>query len=207
MNFNLQTLPERYANEKQQLVRAHSIQGILKYVNLLRGKNYADSLVKTLKVPENYFKNSASFVNPLFGDDLLDELQKDHFNDYQMREMGTMTLITNFHTPLGKIFRNMDSPLQIYRDVHEVYVDRFGNMVNYKILRLSETGCTIEIRPSEEISEAFKTKFVGSRRMCLVLQGIYISLLGSIQKRFAKLVEKECMYQGSSQCIYEISWD
>ncbi|MBI3542095.1 MAG: hypothetical protein HY075_02310 [Deltaproteobacteria bacterium] len=201
------SLPERYADPKQKLVRARSIRAIAQYVRLLRGNAYTESRFRALGTQQAQFAEQDGFASPLFADDLLTSLAHDGFTDFQIRQMGSTTLLTNHRSRLASVLSKPVSPRQLYEDLHEQHLHHYDQIWTYRLLHIDAKGCIAEARPRESVSELFKTKHVGSRRMCLFREGVYAAVLGHISSRLAKTAETECVFLGDSRCLYHMSWD
>ncbi len=175
-------------------------------VELLRGATYASQVLSRLQLEIHQFKSPDDFVSPLVGMDFLNELERSGFQSNEISLLGTMTSSVARNTPFGQALRKMKNARELYRSVFEEHQDSFDKVWSYRLLSLNSDGCTMEVKPRAESQDLFKSATVGNRQVCLFLQGVFKSLVHSIDHQLICLTESECLYQGGSRCVYHLTW-
>lgn len=203
---NLQALPERYLIPSEQLSRARGIQVIFEYLSKLHGKTYAKSIFERLQIHSATFENLDGYVSSRIGQDLLNQLINDGFDENHIRSIGTMTLLVNADN-IGRILRTKKTPKDLYGTIHEEVISPYYDRAfSYGLETLTDHMCLISATPKEEALSAFDGKPAGGRAVCLYKQGTYISFLANIRSRFARVQELGCVYHGDAKCLYSLTW-
>lgn len=201
-------LHPKYETKSFKRSRMRSLATIYKGLVWYRSKEYAKEVFRRFQLDEKHLNNTEAYIDLNVGLDILKFLRRDHFEDSQIKQLGTSSVQANRKSPLSQKLRQYKSPQEIYRAMHEELMDLFDRNWSYKLLSLEDQKCLVEIKTKESTQEVYKKKTVGTREMCLCRQGIYESILFHSHRRFAKIEELRCCYiDGGQTCLYLIKWD
>ena len=201
------TVPERYANPKQQVARVRAVRSMIHFAGVSRSYEFAGRILSRLQLVPEQLLNPDDFISPLIGIDLLREFKTEGMADESFKHMGNMTLGVIRDSRLGKDMAEKESPTALYRAIFEEFGDSFDRLWSYRLIKINAVGCTMEVRQQESTSDSFASPVIGNRQTCLFLQGVFSSFLGTQNNRYARLLETECMYQGGARCVYHLHWD
>jgi hypothetical protein len=198
-------LPERYSLPEQRIGRIRALKSIHCFLGSMYSFDYADGVFRRLQIKNIHLQNSSDFVGIWAVANVLAELKRDGLAAEIFQALGTMT--TAVDNKIDAAYSTLPNAKQLYRAVFEQYAEFFDRAYRYKLLRLTDRGCTMSVSLNDETPDRLKTSHFGNKQTCLFLQGVFSSFLRCTDNRFATVLESECMHEGGSRCVYHLRWN
>jgi hypothetical protein len=203
-NGSVNRLPERYAKGSSRIrTSAH----LFDRIETLFGWRARTAILRRCQVTEAVLGDLDREVNLRFLTDTLDEIRKLGVTTTQFFKIGEQSLIRNYHSPLGELFRASRNTRDLYeRCFLELIQKYYDKNTIYRILKLTAARAVIEARPSPDVCASLGEKTPGSHLVCLNKAGGFASLSGYRRLPFADVREVKCIHRGDPACRFEIDF-
>ncbi|MBI3555361.1 MAG: hypothetical protein HY074_03735 [Deltaproteobacteria bacterium] len=199
--------PEHYSEQSHLFGRAKAAQVIYSHLASYHGESFGRAYFRRFQLHPEAFSNPTDFVSPMIASDLVKGLAKEGYREEHIRSIGTMTYAT-CPPPLRRKLAAMKDTKTLYLYLYEELVGiQYDRMSDYKIVRLSDRGCTSIVRTREEAQEAFKRKVIDNRESCLYRQGAMSSFSAHTGPSFSTVRETSCIHRGDEVCTLEFRWN
>lgn len=202
---NIGRLPERYA---RGLSRIRTSAHLFDRIESLFGWRARSAILRRRQVTEAALGDLEREISIRFLTDVLEEIRALGLTDAQFYRLGEQSLVRNYHSPLGNLFRATRNVRELYEKCFlELIQKYYDKNTNYRLASLTDRRAVIEARPNPEVSENLGDKLPGSRLVCLNKAGGFASLSGYRRLPFADVRETACIHRGDPICRFEIDFE
>ncbi len=204
---NIKKLPERYSSAKFSKVRT-SIH-LLDFIENNLGWNAKKSIYNHFQINESILKNAESTVNFLMPSDICQFIgEKFKAPPTLLHRIGAHSSTVNKNSILGRVLSAYKSPKTLHENIFTEIVHRFydKNQI-YKILKLTNQYCLVELNFRDEVKDLLKLKKPGNQFACHSIAGSISSLTGYINLPNSKVTKIDCIHQGGCSCKYLIDFE
>lgn len=199
-------LPEKYtfASYSKRRTSIH----LLDSIETRFGWKMRSDILKELQVNEAIFLDPDGFISIQFLVDLCSAIQSRLPQKDILFEMGKTSVNSNYHSKLGEIYLRLAGPKQIYENTFPELAKLYYDLnTHYKILKLSDTHCTLKTTPNPLLLELLKSKTIGSLGTCEQKRGVIACYPAYQHLPHAKVIETQCMHRGDLHCIFDIDFE
>ena len=193
-------IPERYT--EAAFSKKRTSINILSFLERNVGSDFKRSLLRSLRVHENVFRNPDEKINLRFLMDLTQELVKRHYEDEDFFQMGVYSSVVNRSSELGRLMAKQSDGKGVYSLAFDHLIHRYDENFDYQIISLSDTNVSIRSFPRTMVQDGLKLKRLGTRATCVARDGVAASFIRYIGLPTAKSTKSHCIHQGDSYCQF-----
>ncbi len=203
---NLTKLPERYSSAKFSKVRT-SIH-LLDFIENNLGWSAKKTIYNHFQINESIFENAESTVNFLMPSDICQYIgEKFKAPTSLLYKIGAHSSTVNKNSILARVLSAYKKPKELHENIFTEIVHRFydKNQI-YKILKLTNQYCIVELNFRDEVKDLLKLKTPGNQFACHSIAGSISSLTGYINLPNSKVTKIDCIHQGGCSCKFLIDF-
>ena len=124
-----------------------------------------------------------------------------------LQKIGAHSATVNKNSILGRALSIHKTPKSLYENIFTDLVHRFydKNQI-YKILKLTDEYCVVELNFREEVKDLLRLKTPGNLFACHSIAGSISSLTGYLDLPYSKVSKIDCLHLGGCSCKYLIDF-
>ncbi len=204
MHKDMYYFPEIYtlsANGKKR-----TVINILDYIEKIMGATYKTLLLRKFQLRPYHLSNPDELINNNFIVDLLDVLKKNGFTEEQILKTGEESYYSNKNSDVGRIFAKYKTPSKLIPGIFEEHIDYYDRNFTYKIIKLNDNSCQLEVSQNNEVAESLGKTKIGSTLLSLYKAGVMTSFPKYIVLPNAEVKLVRCAHQNAPACRYEMKF-
>lgn len=205
VGHHVEVVPQRYL--PAAFSRRRTSHALLSFILTHFGAYKFIECLKHFQVRESIFENPDNPINVLMASDLCDYLSKQLKSKDALFKVGQLSHLIPANSVFKRILGNQYSPSESYGKIIEELMDLFDKNCLYRLKYLSETECTVSMKPNLEVVELLKAPIPWSRASCSYRMGVISSFPGFSGWPLSSAREESCLHNGDSECSYSFQFE
>lgn len=196
-------LPDRY--NFACFSRVRTTANLIEYLRFSRGWEYVEKLLAKYHVHTSFFDDLDREINFLFFSDIFNEITQGKIDNNLFRILAYSSILKNSDSWLGRLFAKTQSNEDLFQCFANNSASYDRNFL-YNV-KVESAYASISIKENPLVLEELKRTRIGSRSLCVYKQHFFSMLPLHRQSEVIDLKEVSCLYEGHSECRYDLQWN
>ncbi len=186
--------------------KKRSVINILNYIEKHGSIEDKFLILRDFQMKLSDFDNPDETINNRFIVELLDRLFKRGYSLKEIMAMGEFSYECNKDGELGQSLNRLRSPKELLAYMFEVSVKKYDTNYQYKINKLTDELCEVELHQNPDVLDAMKVDKLGSPLVSLMKSGVIKTLPSFLGMDDFDVKIGKSIHAGDEHCSYLIQY-